>query len=246
VAANPARDAIARFYDGQLRVDDVLRALALHGPWLVPADAGRLSAFLMGGTAQIWAFTDREALDTFLDAGGAKIRTRDGKSFADTVESWSHGFYVLYDFGDGAACIRVNPMCGAPPGFDIEPQHFALARSIGRETLIADVLCCGPADPRFRNVLSTHPEYRVIVFRERLVSVALEGGTRAIAVFTSQPALARFLAAHPPPGDYAVATMDARGLFDQLREHQLVFDMASPHQLALGRELADFVLPRKA
>jgi hypothetical protein len=244
MASNPARDAIARFFDAQLDVEAVLRALVLHGPWLVPADAGRLSAFVMAGKPQIWAFTDREALDVFLAAGGAKIRTRDGKSFAETIESWPHGFYVFHDFADGTEHIRVNPMCGAPIGFDVEPRHFALARRIGREALIADVLRTGPSDPRFRNVLSTHADYRVIVFQERLISVELEGGTRAVVVFTSQTALDRFLVAHPPKGDHMIAVMDAKVLFGQLRDHQIVFDLASPHQLALGREIADFVLPR--
>jgi hypothetical protein len=243
---NPAREAIARFFEGQLAVESVLRVLVAHGPWWVPADAGRLSAFVVGGAPQVWAFTDREALDTFLAKGGAKIRVGGGVALADTIETWSNGFYVFYDFADGTDCIRVNPMCGAPIGFDVEPKHFALARTLGRAALIADVLRVGPSDPRFRTVLGSHPDYRVIVFQERLLSVELDNGTRAVVAFTSQDALDRFRAKFPAPGDHIVATLDARGLFDQLREHQLVFDMASPHQLALDRSIADFVLPRES
>jgi hypothetical protein len=245
VTSNRARDAIARFHDGHLGVEDVLRELVGHGSWLVLADAARLSAIVIGGKPQIWAFTDRDALDVFLAAGGGRIRLGDGRALADAIETWSHGFYIFHDFGGEAECIRVNPLCGAPIAFDVDPQHFALARRIGRAALVADVLAAGPADPRFRTVLASHDDYRIIVTHERLLSVELENGTRAVAVFTSQDALDRFLAKHPADAEFAVAGLDASGLFDQLREHQLVFDMASPHQLAIDRTIADFVLPRQ-
>jgi hypothetical protein len=241
----PARAALRDFYDERLPLEQMLRALIWHRDWLVVAAKGCLRAVRLGDDLLALAFSDRQALDHFLGKGGAKIRFSDG-ALADSIESWSHGFYVFHELAEPLGGVLVNALSGAPDGYSLERENFALAQRLARDALLADVLRAGPTDPRFRTVLLRHDEYHVIVPGDPLVSLPGTDGSRAAAVFTSRAVADRFLEQHPrPSGELVmVASMDGAALFPQLREHgyAVVFDPGTAGQVAFDARLPGFVL----